>query len=119
MKINKNENVVLVDVDGTLIVPTGPDTALGVAITLDYYGIKKQALPHKAHIELLKSYKERGFFIRVHSNNGWKWAHEVVTKLCLNDYVDEIESKPCRFIDDELLASNDVIGQRVFIAHKS
>lgn len=111
MKINKNENVILVDVDSTLIL-YGTNN---VERSFNYYGMNKKAAPHFEHIALIKSYKKRGFFVRVHSNNGWEWAQEVVTVLGLTEIIDEIETKPTRFMDDVELPHNDVIGMRVYI----
>lgn len=110
MKINKNENIVLVDVDMTLILPQQGNNYFVV----DYYGIKKHVRPHQENIDLLKSYRARGYYVRVHSNNGWKWAEEVVNGLNLQEYVDSIETKPCKWVDDSENA-NEVIGQRVYI----
>lgn len=116
MKVNECEQIILVDVDSTLIMHR-PKWYPG-CLTLDYYGIKKFAVPHEEHVDLLKSYRQRGFFIRVHSNNGWKWAKQVVEKLNLMDIVHEIETKPCKFMDDYQLEHNEVIGQRVYIPFK-
>lgn len=76
MKVNKNENAVLIDTDQTIIIS-------GNMYTANYYGIEKNFSPRIGNIELLKSYKARGYYIRVHSNNGWQWAEEIVNKLGL------------------------------------
>lgn len=111
MRINENENIILVDIDNTLILHNGKKE-----IELNYYGMVKWAGVHKEHIRLLKSYKQRGFFIRAHSNNGWQWTKEVIEKLGLEDIVNDVESKPTRFMDDVELEHNEVVGMRVYIS---
>lgn len=113
MVINKNENIVPVDVDKTLILPDYWNYPQLPVIEYNYYGIKKKAAVHTAHVELVRSYKKRGFFIRVWSNNGWKHCKEIIDQLDLVDFVDEIEAKSHRFVDD--LEANEVLGSRVYI----
>lgn len=120
MIVNKCENIVLYDVDLTLITPYITNLSpsgrhiVGKEIEVNYYGVKKMVLPIEEHIELLKSYKGRGYYIRVHSNNGWQWAEEIVNNLGLQEYVDSIETKPCKWVDYSENV-NEVIGQRVYI----
>lgn len=115
MKMNDNEHIVLFDTDGTLILENYKDYPKEQWVEFNYYGNTRIRVPHKEQIELLKSYKKRGFFIRVHSNNGKAWVEEVITKLNLTEYVDSGEAKACKFVDDEKLPSNGIMGQHVFI----
>lgn len=114
MKVNKCENIVLVDVDQTIISRLEGRTTHKYEFFANYYGNQVKVCPIDEHIELLKSYKARGYYIRVHSNNGWQWAEEIVNKLGLQEYVDSVETKPCKWVDDSENV-NEVIGQRVFI----
>lgn len=100
MKINTNENIVEIDVDQTLILRRHQDYPSQPKIQISYYGIPWTVTPHLDQIELLKSYKKRGFYIQVHSNNGWKHAKEVIQKLDLVDFVDEVRTKACKTVDD-------------------
>ena len=115
MNLNKNENIVLIDIDGTLIIHTDKEN---YDHCLNYYGHKKYVKVHTELVQLLKSYKQRGFYIRVHSNNGYRWAKEVINALDLNSFVDSIETKACRFVDDAIVASNEVVGQHVWIPYE-
>lgn len=100
--VTNKKDVVCCDVDGTLIkwLPDCKDKYVS-AIYLDFYGTKKAVKEIKVHTEFLKSLKARGYFIRVHSGNGAEWAEQVVNALGLKDYVDSIETKPVKFIDDK------------------
>lgn len=94
MNIVKEETVWF-DVDSTLVFSHEGD------IVIDYYGEQRSVRPHKEHISFLKSLKARGYHVKVHSNNGWKWAANVVMALGLQNYVDEVLTKPYKVIDDE------------------
>jgi histidinol phosphatase-like enzyme len=71
MKLNNNileqENIVMYDVDGTLIRPVE-----------NYAREVDEISPDLWHINLLKNHHRRGFFIIVWSHSGWKWAKDVV-----------------------------------------
>jgi len=99
MEVNYNENIVCVDVDLTLVSPT--DSILrDIEIVNPYSNTKSKYKIHKYHVEILKQYKGRGCFIRVWSHGGVKWAETVVKALGLEDYVDSIETKPFKLVDD-------------------
>lgn len=109
MRINESELIVEVDVDETLInVPTPQQPAS----SFDYYGTMVHRRKNFDHIDLIRSYKQRGYYIIVHSANGWRWAKEVVNELSLNEFVDEIRTKPIKYVDDK---PADQWMQRVFI----
>lgn len=101
MTIN-NKNVALIDVDGTLVkwLPVVPEIVPG-QLEIDFYGMPKYCKEITVHTEFLKSLKARGYFIRVHSGNGAQWAANVVKALKLEAYVDSIETKPLKIIDDK------------------
>lgn len=100
MKINTNETVVEVDCDGTLILHDYWDYPTLPRVIINYYGVQKTVAIHTEHVDLLKSYKKRGFYIQVQSHNGFKHAKEVVTKLGLEDFVDEVRTKTSKNVDD-------------------
>ena len=89
------EEIVYFDVDKTLVFHHEG------TIVVDYYGEPRHLRPHKEHIAFLKALKARGYHIKVHSNNGAVWAANVVTALQLEQFVDEVLTKPYKIIDDE------------------
>lgn len=118
----ENELTVDFDVDDTIVMHYPEQYAtesgrLPVMVKLDYYGMPKIVSVHEAHVELLKSYKARGFHITVHSNNGMPWAREVVTKLMLTSYVDVVKGKAIKHVDDQTEACH-IVGQRVYIPYR-
>lgn len=102
MKVLKNELIVYIDVDNTLVMyPEDTSKYNTSLLPFDYHGLKKyNLLPHEKHIDILKSMHKRGYHVVVHSKNGWAWAEEVVKILLLKPYVDEVRSKPTQYIDD-------------------
>lgn len=113
MRINTNESRVVIDVDGTLICRFDSEQhALGQSILMNYYGNPEIKVPMNENINLLKAQKARGYEVIVHSANGFAWAKEVVEKLGLQEYVDEVATKPLKYMDD---LPADEWMQRVFI----
>lgn len=111
MKITKTEQLFYVDVDKTLVfdcLKYHPDS-----IETDYYGQLKYVRPHKKHVEFVKSLKERGYYVIVHSANGWKWAKEIVEKLKLETYIHEVKPKGIKYLDD--MCASKWMGVRVYI----
>lgn len=103
----ENENIVAFDVDDTLVMH-GKD-----GIEIDMYGRTIKVRIHQEHINLLKNYRQRGFFIIVWSGNGFKWAETVVNALGLINDVNLIMTKPSRYIDDK--DSSEWLGGRIFL----
>lgn len=112
MIVNKKELIIPFDVDSTLIHDIEHISHHPRGITFDYYGMPRYAVPNLKHIELLKAYKQRGAYIRVHSGNGHTWAEEVIKKLKLEEYVDEIETKAMKYVDD---IPFDQFTQRIYL----
>lgn len=119
MKVVENENVVLCDVDNTLIEDYTPSTFFAQAGTeeylqLDYYGkpVVKKAI--QIHVDFVKSLKARGYFIIVHSGNGYQWAAQVVKALGLEDQVDMVMTKAIKHIDDNPDPQH-IIGTRIYL----
>lgn len=116
MKLNKHELGSGFDIDGTLILHNHESYPQLPKITLNYYGHPKIVAIHTEHVQLLKSYKKRGYFVRVHSANGWAWVKEVVEKLGLTDFVDEGETKLTKYVDD--LDPEGITGRPIYIPVK-
>lgn len=103
------------DVDGTLIrVPKEKDKPEDIiAITDPYTGTVKLRVIHMPNVELMKSYKTRGFYVAVWSHNGGRWARAVVDKLGLQDIVGHCQAKPNKMVDD--LSVEQGIGHTIFV----
>lgn len=108
MKVNSNSQIVLVDVDDTLI--TFKDNGCP-PLKLERDGAFLLVYPLNKNIQFLKECFIRGFYIRVHSKGGHNWAAIVVELLGLSGYVHSIESKPHWYLDDK---SADEWMERVF-----
>lgn len=121
-QIIPNENVVVFDVDDTLICwsKTYDKPAKGkIAIKDPYMQVETiyYLKPHSVHVRLLKQYKERGNTIIIWSMAGYKWAHEVAKELGLLNIADIIMTKPNRHVDDKSDVES-IVGVRVFLKDK-
>lgn len=103
-KVTENENLAYFDVDETLVHwIKDPEERLSkgeTIITANYAGSVVTLIENLNHTNFLRSLKSRGFHIIVHSGNGWAWAKQVVELLELQEYVDEVKTKPAKIIDD-------------------
>ena len=123
MNIVDNEVIVCFDCDDTLVMwdsnhnyqdfPGTPELQQKIPFINPYDNSIAYLKPHKRHIELLKQYKGRGFYVRVWSAGGVQWAKAVVETLGLEQYVDSVETKPAKYVDD--LQAADVLGVRIYI----
>lgn len=109
-RITKNENIVYVDIDSTLMKRVSCDTPFSKL--LDYYDQTWYILPQYKNIEFMKSLKTRGYHVVVHSANGWQHALKVLELLQLTKFVDEVKTKPQKYIDDQDV--QDWFGPRIF-----
>lgn len=116
MKINENELSVVIDIDDTLLMWGKEKNEQAIPITCPYTKETLRLVPHKRHIELLKQYKGRGYYVTVWSAGGWEWALTAVKTLNLSNFVDEVRSKPLKYVDD--LSGNEILGTRVYIDFK-
>ncbi len=114
MKINTNELNIDFDVDETLILHDFESYPHLPRVEINYYGMKTTVAIHTEHVKLLKSYKKRGFYLRVVTNNGYRHAKEVVTKLGIEDFVDEVCTKSTKYVDD----TKEDTRQHVYIKMK-
>jgi hypothetical protein len=124
MKKIENENIVAYDVDDTLVMwddlfdrphanQYGEDA---VAFFDPYDGSTNYLFPHYKHVNLLKKHKGRGCYVRVWSAAGVKWAESVIKTLGLEEYVDSVETKPSKYVDD--LPSGEILGSRIYLRYK-
>lgn len=117
MKIIENETPVMVDCDQTLVMWHDRHQEPIKGVTVEFKDPYDQGSfflkPHEAHIKLLKQQKGRGKAVVVWSAAGYLWAKEVVEKLELEEYVDLIMAKPCKYIDD--LPCEEFMGNRIYI----
>jgi hypothetical protein len=113
MRIIKEELWACVDVDWTLVMHDGEGKRNAILIKSPS-GVSKWYVPHRDHIDLIKDWKARGYFITVWSANGWEWAKIVTEALGLEYFVDEVRSKPLKHVDDKT-DSVEIIGPRIYI----
>ncbi len=118
MKVINNEQLIMIDVDDTLVmwgkVKKGKKA---IAITSPYDGTQEILRPHKGHIKILKDRKARGACIVVWSHGGYRWAEAVVKALKLESYVDYCASKPFMYIDDT--EAENILGERLYLGPDS
>lgn len=115
MKTIKNEHVIFVDIDDTLVMwePKLQEEHAPVSIYDPHLQTTLWAVPNKGNIRLVKEKKSRGATIIVWSQGGWEYAEAVVNALCLQEYVDFVMSKPSGYIDD--LAVTAWFPNRIYI----
>lgn len=121
MKKIKNENIVAYDVDDTLVMwdhlfDRPHDNGLGEqaqAFIDPYDNSTNYLFPHKKHIALLRKHKGRGCYVRVWSAAGVEWAEAVIKQLGLEEFVDSVETKPSKYVDD--LPGNEILGTRIYL----
>lgn len=115
MRVNKHEVIIGCDVDGTLIRPATEHEDNTIKIVNPYDKQTHRYTIHSEHVELLRQYKGRGFYVKVWSAGGVLHAESVVKALGLDDgTVDEVETKPMKHMDDKK-DIEAVVGSRVFI----
>ena len=118
MKVIENEQLIMIDVDDTLVMWGSENIDYKRVLVEDPYDNKTVELrAHAGHIKVLKDRKARGAFIVVWSAGGYKWAEAVVKALQLESYVDIIASKPFMYIDDKL--AEDILGERLYLGANS
>lgn len=120
MQVIENENIVAIDVDGTLVAPysrlqsySEEDEDRQIRILNPYSNTISWFIPLHQHVELLKQYKGRELFVIVWSAGGAKWAEAVVKTLELQEYVDLIMTKPSKLVDD--LSPEEIFPTRIFL----
>jgi hypothetical protein len=113
MKVIKYESSVFVDVDFTILSWFDPTVNGPGKVAVPFAGKTVFLTPHQYHIDLIKSYKQRGYYITVWSANGWEHAENACKVLGLTEVVDEARGKPTKHMDDSPDAAA-ILGPRVF-----
>lgn len=102
MIVVKNESIIPIDIDSTLILPIDENKFAGRKVDV-YDSVTKKfikMIAHEPNIRLLREEHHRGSYIVVWSKGGYEWASNVIKALDLVPYVDIIMSKPKTYIDD-------------------
>ena len=114
MQVIRNEMLIMVDVDDTLVIwgkiKKGQKAVL---VTDPYNGEQIYLRPHVGHIKVLKDRKARGAFITVWSAGGFLWAQAVVKALNLEKYVDIYSNKPTMYINDK--EAHEILDKRLYL----
>ena len=115
MNVIDNEKTMFWDIDDTLVLRSNldPNNLLNVYCPYDYSTIV--VTPHLEHIKCLKDHKARNYHITVWSHGGAKWAEAVIIALGLENYVDEIRTKPLKAFDDRPVA--EIFGETIYIPY--
>jgi predicted phosphatase len=119
MLVVQNDRTVSIDVDDTLLMYDDNfmqphEGAIRIVDPNDNQVV--YLTPHQRHVDLIKKWKGRGYFIEVWSANGFAWAERAVRALNLEDYVDIVTTKREKFVDD--LPASQVLGTRVYLNPK-
>jgi len=108
--IIESEQISACDVDNTLIRPDpNGEIHLMYARKVQRFSVIQE------HLDLIIEWSDRGHFIIVWSHSGPKWAAQVIKALNIEQYVDLIQAKPSRHMDDKTDVPS-IVGSRVYIA---
>lgn len=100
MVVIDNFHIIFVDVDDTLIFDYNQTLNPDDGVIIEHAGGTEMVVPHKKHINLIKSLHAQGYAIIVMSQGGWDWARAVVEGLELTSYITAVMTKPEKYIDD-------------------
>lgn len=114
MQVIKNEQVICIDVDDTLVLHKANVVGDSTVLFKDPYddSIRKLVV-HEPHVKILRDRKARGATIIVWSQSGYQWAEAIVRALGLEDCVDFVASKPIAYIDDKPV--QDWMAERIYL----
>jgi FMN phosphatase YigB (HAD superfamily) len=112
MNVVKNEMTFFVDIDETLVKWSRNERG-AMTIIDPNDGVQNRVVPHWPHIKILKNKKTRGAHVVVWSAGGYAWAEAVVTALGLQNYVDQIMTKPSSYMDDKI--ATEFMGERIYL----
>lgn len=116
MRVISQEAVVVIDIDETLVMwGKAKKNEKVIHITCPYGHQQETLRPHKGHIKVLKDRHARGAYIIVWSAGGYQWANAVVKALGLEQYVNQVMTKPCMYVDDKEAA--DILGERLYLPY--
>ncbi len=98
MVVNNNANIVLIDIDDTLV---SLHYIEGITpIYVEFHDEQIPVYPRAENIQFVKDCALRGFYLRVHSQGGHEWAERVVRLLGLEKMIHSVETKPKWYLDD-------------------
>jgi len=121
MRVELNRNVIVYDVDDTLILwdekskDLRADTEGRLIVICPYTGKPYSFLVHERHVEFLQREKKKGSFVIVWSRSEGAWAEAVCNALGIQDYVDIAMAKPSKYVDD-VTDVNHILGVHLFLA---
>lgn len=113
MNVVKNEMTFFVDIDETIFCWADKKSSKTIGVKDPNDSIVNYGVPHHPHIKILKNKKTRGAHVVVWSAGGYAWAEAVVTALGLQEYVDQIMTKPSSYMDDKL--ATEFMGERIYL----
>jgi hydroxymethylpyrimidine pyrophosphatase-like HAD family hydrolase len=118
MQTIRRDQVIMVDIDGTLVKEISKNDSnlhhTTVSIPHPLRGNEATLrIPMSKNIQLIKDMHTRGRFIVVWSAGGYAWADSVVRALNLENFVDLVMEKPIAYVDD--LDCQDFMGHRIFL----
>lgn len=114
MQVIENELIVACDIDDTLVMWDSPTVPSFGKVEIQFAGKSVYLTPHQYHIDLIKMYKERGYFVIAWSANGKSHAKKVIEALNLDEYVDLAMTKLTKHMDDSK-DPGSILGPRVYV----
>lgn len=114
MLLVESELTVASDIDDTLVMWDNPTVPGPGKVAVQFADKTVYLTPHHYHIDLVKMYKQRGYFVIAWSANGKDHVDRVIHALGLKDYVDLGMTKLAKHMDDSLDA-NGILGPRVYV----
>jgi len=113
MRVNKNEQVICVDVDDTLVSWDTTNSTDLITVVCPNTGCNERLAPHRPHIKIVQNRLGRGALIIVWSAGGYAWAEAVVKALGLEHENLHIYSKPIAYVDDK--KSEEWMGEHIYL----
>ncbi len=114
MQVINNELNAFVDCDNTLLMWDNPTVPGKGKLEIEYAGEKVYLTPHTYHVQIVRTYLERGYTVFIWSANGTKHAERVAKALKLEHpnrlYV---MTKPMKHLDDNPNPAS-ILGPRVY-----
>jgi hypothetical protein len=124
MIILEGSQVVMFDVDDTLLLWSVPDNFEGQFVELDCWVDEDpvKLAVNTANLEQLKGHHSRGHKIVVWSAGGWEWAEKAVKILNIEKYVHLVMEKPTWSYDDkrpeEFMPKSQWVGNKEWLNRK-
>lgn len=115
MRIHKNERIIPVDIDDTLVMHQKPLSYPKQIVVEDphFPGKFIRLGINEPMVKVLMDEKKRGAHIIAWSRSGYAWAETVLLALNLKNYVDDVYTKPLVYLDDKDVS--EWLKDRVYI----